>query len=194
MDARTREPRHRDIHRIKLMNAPHQATPRADVIDQAVPLAPTQNTHTLRHERTKVVAATQGSYNGLFDAAVEGISVTERLLVALHACHLSRARSLAAHYRSRLLDEEGADVLLVDDVVAGRIAALSDTRLRAMLLFTTKLIERPLDGDRAAVQALVDAGLTTPAIVALGQLIAFLSYQVRVVAGLQALAAAEVSK
>ncbi|CAN5678302.1 hypothetical protein BH11PSE7_BH11PSE7_37360 [soil metagenome] len=176
------------------MNAPTEAAPRVDVIDQVVPLAPAQNTHALRHQRVKVVAATQGSYDGLFDAGVEGISVTERMLVALHACHLSGAGSMAAHYRTRLLDEEGADVLLVDDVVAGRIAAISDARLRAMLVFTTKLIERPLDGDRAAVQALVDAGLTTPAIVALGQLIAFLSYQVRVVAGLQALAAAEVAQ
>ena len=175
------------------MNTSHHTPPRADVIDHAVPLAPTQNTYALRHERIKVVAATQGSYNGLFDAGVEGISVIERLFVALHACHLSGAKSLAAHYRTRLLDEEGADALLVDDVVASRMAAISDSRLRAMLVFTTKLIERPLDGDRAALQALVDAGLTTPAIVALGQLIAFLSYQVRVVAGLQALAAAEVS-
>jgi uncharacterized protein YciW len=193
MDAGACCPCNIDNHCIQTMNATEQAAPRADVIDQVVPLTPSQNTHALRHERVKVVAATQGSYNGLFDDGVEGITVTERLLVALHACHLSGAKSLAAHYRSRLLEEEGAEVLLVDDVIAGRIAALSDARLRAMLLFTTKLIERPLDGDRAAVQALVDAGLTTPAIVALGQLIAFLSYQVRVVAGLQALAAAEVS-
>ena len=47
----------------------------------------------------------------------------------------------------------------------------------------------PRLGDRAALDALRDAGLGDAAIVALAQLVAFLSYQLRVVAGLQALRA-----
>ncbi|AMM23214.1 CMD domain-containing protein [Variovorax sp. PAMC 28711] len=163
-----------------------------DVIDQIVPLVPGRPTHAARHERAKVVAATQASYEGMFSPDIEGISVVERLLVAFHTAVLSKDAALAAHYRSRLVVEK-ADPALIDAVETGAIATFDSERIATILGFTTKLIERPIEGDRAAVQALVDAGLTTPAIVALGQLIAFLSYQVRVVAGLKAMAAAEVT-
>lgn len=163
-----------------------------DVIDQIVPLAPGQPTHTARHERAKVVAATQASYEGMFSPDIEGISVVERLLVAFHTAVLSKDAALAAHYRSRLVAEKAAPALL-EAVETGAIDTLDSERIATILGFTTKLIERPIEGDRAAVRALVDAGLTTPAIVALGQLIAFLSYQVRIVAGLKAMAAAEVA-
>jgi uncharacterized protein YciW len=159
-----------------------------DVIDAAVPLAPDQATWALRRQRDKVVAATQGSYDAMFSPAVEGLSVTERLLVALHACRVSKADSLAAHYRDRLA-AEGADSVVTAAVDSGKPVA--DARLQAVLAFTGKLIERPIEGDRAAVQSLADSGLSTPAIVAMSQLIAFLSYQIRVAAGLKALAAAE---
>jgi uncharacterized protein YciW len=169
----------------------YDASTPLDVIDAAVPLAPTQPTRMLRLQRDKVVAATQGSYDAMFSPTVEGLSVAERLLVALHACSVSKAATLAAHYRERLL-AEGADRELVAAVGSG--APVADARLRTVLAFTASLIERPIDGDKASVDALAQAGLSTPAIVALGQLIAFLSYQIRMVAGLQALAAAEVSQ
>ncbi|MGD7513504.1 hypothetical protein ACQCQE_25270, partial [Ralstonia pseudosolanacearum] len=47
--------------------------------------------------------------------------------------------------------------------------------------------ERPIDGDRDALLRLPAAGLATPDVVTLSQLIAFLSYQTRLVAGLRAL-------
>ena len=152
---------------------------RADVIDQAVPLAPGHPLHALRRERPKIVDATQGSYNAMFDAGVQGLSVVERLAVALHASRLCKAEQLAAHYRQRLVDE-GADPQALLHAPGARLAQILD--------FAGKLIVRPLDGDKTSIDALLAVGLSTPAIVALGQLIAFLSYQVRVVAGLQAMA------
>jgi len=160
----------------------------SDVIDKAVGLNAKHPLSALRHERPKVVAATQGSYESMFAPEVLGITVTERLLVALHACRLSKAERLTAHYRAQLLTA-GVDTALVDGVGSGTLT-LADTRLSALLAFTAKLIERPIEGDRAAITALVQVGLSTAAIVALGQLIAFLSYQVRVTAGLQAMAEA----
>jgi uncharacterized protein YciW len=165
-----------------------------DAIDAAVALAPGDSTWALRRQREKVVAATQGSYDAMFSPAVEGLSVHERLLVALHACRVSGAGGLAAHYRERLAAEgaEGADG--ADGTVAAAVDAgqpVADARLQAVLAFTGKLIERPIEGDKAALQSLAASGLSTPAIVAMSQLIAFLSYQIRLAAGLQALAAAE---
>jgi len=169
-----------------------EALPAIDVVDDAVPLAPNQPTWTLRRQRDKVVAATQSSHDAMFSHAVEGLTRTERLLVALHACRVSKAPKLAAHYREELA-AENADAAVADAVESGDIASLADGRLRAMLAFAGKLIERPIEGDRAAIETLAAHGLSTPALVALSQLIAFLSYQIRLVAGLKALAAAEVS-
>ena len=46
-----------------------------------------------------------------------------------------------------------------------------------------------MEGDRIALLKLPAAGLSTPEVITLAQLIAFVAYQVRVVAGLQAMAA-----
>jgi CMD domain protein len=182
------------------MDSPNPGS-RIDVIDLMAGLAPGSALHTLRHQRDKVAVATQGSYDAMFDAAVEGLSVTERLLVALYACSLSRAVELSDHYRSRLVALEVDPALL--EVAESSIAktkatatatATADPRLRAMLAFTHTLITNPIAGDKPALMALSAAGLTTPAIVALAQLIAFLSYQLRVVAGLKAMQALELEE
>ena len=50
------------------------------------------------------------------------------------------------------------------------------------------LVFHPRDAAPAALQALLDAGWSTTDIVTLSQIAAFLSFQIRVVAGLRALA------
>lgn len=175
------------------MTTDHPQPALADVVDACVPLVPGQATHAVRHGRAKVVAATQASHDGLFSPAVQGISVHERLAAALLACALSQAPSLAQHYR-RMLQAHGATAAAWAAAIdAGQWQGLQPARLATILGYTAKLIQRPIDGDRAAVQALAQAGLSTPAIVALAQLVAFVSYQVRLVAGLQAMVAAETS-
>ena len=61
-------------------------------------------------------------------------------------------------------------------------------RLAAPLEHAHLLVFRPRDASPAALQALIDAGWSTSGIVTLSQLVAFLSYQIRVVTGLSALA------
>ena len=157
-----------------------------DIIDRVADLAPDSATHTLRHQRAKVVEATQGSYDALFDPALGGLTLVERLLVALYASRLAPSPALVAHYRAELAAHE-VEAATLAAVQTGAPEDLSAPRLRAILAFTRTLIENPVAGDKAALQTLPAAGLTTPAVVALAQLIAFLSYQTRLVAGLQAL-------
>ncbi len=164
-----------------------QANPAiADVVDHVAGLAAGSATHALRHQRDKVAVSTQGSYDALFDPALPGLALAERLLVALYAARLTPAPELAVHYRDRLR-EAGADAALVAVAGQGDPATLADPRLRAILAFTRTLIENPVAGDEAALKTLPAAGLATPDVVTLAQLIAFLSYQVRLVAGLKAL-------
>lgn len=161
-----------------------------DLVDRLVGLAPDSKTYAVRHHREKVAVATQGSYDALFDPALPGLSLIERLLVALYASRLTPSAELIAHYRDCLV-AANADAATISQVEQGDIADVSDTRLSAMLDFTRKLIQNPVEGDKAALQKLPAAGISTPAVVTLSQLIAFLSYQIRLVAGLKAMKALE---
>jgi CMD domain protein len=65
------------------------------------------------------------------------------------------------------------------------------TRLTAAFEHAHLLVFRPRDASRVALQALLDASWSTTDIVTLSQLVAFLSFQIRVIVGLRALAASK---
>ena len=157
----------------------------ADTLDRVLGLTPGAPLHELRQQRTKVVHATQASEDLLIGAAIEGLSEHDRLLVALLACVLTPAPELAQEYRWRL-EALGASGELIDAVVACQYPLIEDLRLRSILTFTETLITDPVKADKQALLSLKDSGLSTPQITALAQLIAFVSYQVRVFAGLRA--------
>lgn len=145
-----------------------------DVIDRAAGLAPGDPLHTARRVRVKVVAASQASHDALLKEPVEGLSTEDRLRIAAHVCKIAGATSLSQHYEALLADVRGGDVP-------------PSPALPVMLRFAATLTTDPRLGDRAAIEPLRRAGLGDAAIVALAQLIAFVSYQLRVVAGLRAM-------
>lgn len=63
-------------------------------------------------------------------------------------------------------------------------------RLTAALEHAHMLVFHPRDANPATLQALLDAGWSNTGIVTLSQLVAFLAFQIRAVAGLRTLAAA----
>jgi uncharacterized protein YciW len=144
------------------------------VIDHAAGLAPGDALYAARRFRAKVVAATQASHDALLQQPVAGLSRADRLRVAAHVCTIAGAASLAKYYLRMLADAPGS-------------GAPPSTALPAMLQFAAALTTDPRLGDRAALEALRRAGLGDAAIVALAQLVAFLAYQLRVVAGLRAM-------
>ncbi|HAP25255.1 MAG TPA: carboxymuconolactone decarboxylase, partial [Achromobacter sp.] len=79
-----------------------------DLVDQLVGLTPGSQTFDVRHKRDKVAAATQGSYDALFDPALPGLSLADRLLVALYATRITPSPLLAAHYRARAVEAGAA--------------------------------------------------------------------------------------
>lgn len=98
-----------------------------DLVDQLVGLKSDDATYAVRHQRDKVAAATQGSYDALFDPALPGLTLAERLLVALYAARLTPAPELAAHYRQRATDAgaSAADIQLAE---SGKPADAADPR------------------------------------------------------------------
>jgi uncharacterized protein YciW len=155
-------------------------------MDAVTGLAPSDPLYAVRHAREKVAVAMQKNYDVFFDASARGLTFPERLAVALYACVLSGSTALAGHYE-RALRAQGAESNILDAVQDDRLDVLENERLRVILGFARKLIVNPVEGDAAEIQRLRSAGVATPDIVTLAQLIAFLSYQIRVAAGLSAM-------
>ncbi len=168
------------------MSSPHTASS-PDLIDHLLQWPADHPARAVRHQRDKVVAATQGSYDGLFDPQLGGLSLVERGLAAWTVASLSGSEVLSAHYRAQLLQGPALSAEARAVLDGGAATAVADARLRAVLDFARTLALKPVEGDRAALMRLPAAGLSTPEVVALAQLVAFVSYQVRVVAGLQAM-------
>ncbi len=147
-----------------------------DVIDLAAGLAQGSRVHAARRFRSTALTHTQASHDALLFDPVEGLTSADRLRVAVAVCEAAAAQSLLAHYR-----------LLLANAAPDPAGAASAQALAAALDWARLLTLDPRRGDRAALQRLREAGLADPAIVALAQLVAFLSYQTRVVAGLRAL-------
>lgn len=161
-----------------------------DVIDAVVGLNEGDPLFAVRHARDKVSSATQASYDLFFGQDSAALPIQDRLLVAWYASLLSRSDALAQHYGQKL-DAYRLDAALLDAIRRDALDELAPTRLSAMLTFTRKLITRPVEGDEAALRQLTDAGIATADVVTLAQLVAFLSYQIRLAAGLAAMKALE---
>lgn len=173
-------------------------TPSRDTIDQAAGLAPGRSAYTVRHERDKVATATQACEEALFAGTLPGaFTPAERLAIAHDVARVSGVPSLAAHYRARL-EAAGTPMppalqaLLDDTGDAPDMAGIpgfgdAEPRLQAAVRFARTLALEPARSDRDALLALAAAGLSTPDAVLIAQLVGFVTYQLRVVAGVAAL-------
>lgn len=187
-----------------------------DVIDQLVGIAPGDPLDALRDQRPNARSNAQASFDALFHSDELGhVDQRERLVVAFWTVALSQSPT-APYYGDLLAAVDPAALAALTaalpaavtagpygdypagplsvENVAGPIwtpdAALAATvgpRLAAALAHTHLLVYRPRDSSAEALQALFDAGWSTTGIVTLSQLVAFLSFQLRVVAGLTVL-------
>lgn len=101
---------------------------------------------------------------------------------------LNSATGPYGHYPAGPLTPENIDGPRLTISAADR--AITGERLAAALEHTHLLVFRPRDARPAALQSLLSAGWSTTGIVTLSQLVSFLAFQIRVVAGLKTLAAA----
>lgn len=168
---------------------PSNPLPTSDWVDRAAGLVPGGVVWQVRRQRAKVVEATQASLDTLLMPDLQGLPLSTRLSVAVLACRLSGEETMAQQYQALLDAQPSVDCNALDAAARGEWYQVVDGALRAALIFTAKLIVKPVEGDQAAIAALKSAGMGDAAIVALGQWIAFLSYQIRLVGGLRALQA-----
>jgi len=157
-----------------------------DVMDDLAGLAPGSPLAQLRRERPEVVRHMQASDAAIFAPRDDGgLTRAERAAAALRTTILLRDPALAAHYRARLdrLDPAGA---LAASVQAGALAG-GERRWAAMLAHVDRVTADPDRATRGDIDGLRAAGLSPRAVVALSQLIAYVNFQSRVLAGLRML-------
>ena len=156
-----------------------------DVMDTLAGLPPGSPIAALRRERPDVVKHLQGSDDAIFSPADDGgLARAERAAAALRIAELLRDEPLIAHYKARLaaLDPSG-DLL---KTVAGG-ARITEGRWDAVLAHVDLVTRGPGSATRDDIETLTSVGLSSHAIVSLSQLISYVNFQSRVLAGLRAL-------
>jgi CMD domain protein len=166
---------------------PRATTASTDLLDQLLGAEPGSALVALRQQRASVARFTQESYRALLhpeDAA--GVSLLERGQIALRAALRTPSAQLADHYREHLvaLGATPPQIAAVERVAGDQP---HERRLALLLEFTDQLIQAPRAATPANLAALTDTSLSTRDVVTVAQLIAFVSYQARVLAGLRAI-------
>jgi CMD domain protein len=189
----------------------------ADVIDSLVGINPGSRLDAIRANRPAARDNAQQSYLALFAPATPGgVTLADRFAVALFVAGLHDDAQLTEFYRDGL-DQHAPNLVatVTDEIQRGRTSgpygrypagplSREDTpgavysaanptalgnKLAAAFAHAHLLVYRPREASAAALQALLDAGWSTTDVVTLSQLVAFLSFQIRVVVGFRALAA-----
>jgi CMD domain protein len=162
----------------------------ADLMDALLGEEASAKVAAVRGLRADIAAHMQNNYTTLLEPQDEaGVSHVERGLVALRVAVLEESIPLIQHYRTYLA-QHGAASDLVQAATVSTLAAPLSLRLVALLAHVERLTLEPRTATPADLDELKAHGLTDANIVTISQLIAFLSFQVRVLAGLQLLAGA----
>jgi uncharacterized protein YciW len=146
-----------------------------DVMDALAGLRDGSPVGALRLERPDVVRHLQGSDDAIFAPKHHGgFTRPEREAVALRVATLLRDSALEEHYRRRL-------------VALGEAQPLTGARGEAILAHVDRVTMSPDNATRDDLERLLTVGLTPHAVVSLSQLIAYVNFQSRVLAGLRML-------
>ena len=157
----------------------------SDVMDTLAGLPPGSPLAELRRRRPDVVQHLQGSDDAIFSPQDDGgLTAAERAAAALRVATLLRDATLSEYYRARLavLDADGT---LAKTVEGG--ARITEPRWDAILAHVDLVTRGPGSAERKDIDNLLAAGLSSHAVVSLSQLIAYVNFQSRVLAGLRML-------
>ena len=146
-----------------------------DVMDTLAGLSDDSPLAALRRQRPDVVRHLQGSDDAIFAPAHHGgLTRPEREACGMRVAGLLRDSVLEEHYHRRL-------------VALGEMHPLNGTRGECILAHVDRVTLDPADSTKADIDALLSVGLTPHATVSLSQLIAYVNFQSRVLAGLRML-------
>ena len=163
-----------------------QAT--SDVVSQILGIDESSPIVALRNDRPQQITELQEYYDSLFQpepASEEAFSLANRALVAIRVAAHTNSAQVVAWYEgiAREAGASDADIAAAKDIATPNTAdSVLGAAIRRADLITTHLV----DAEQSDIQALKDAGLTPAGILSLSQVIAFVAYQLRFIAGLRA--------
>ena len=146
----------------------------------------------LRNQKPEQIEELKAYYLALFEpeeASAQAFPLVDRYLIAVRVA--SHTNSVAvANWYADLAGKAG-----VEEAVVARARNVNEswddnTPLGAAIRHADLLTTRPSAAQKSDLQALKDTGYTPAGIVSLSQTIAFVSYQLRLIAGLRAFGAA----
>ena len=150
---------------------------RPNVIEQLIEAPPGSPVAQALAARAPLMQASQANYDAVLTPQDPGgLSQALRFALAARVARLGGDARLAAHYAA------GGALPETD-------AGWQDAATTAILRHVDLIATTPRDATQADIAALQAAGVTTGDIVRLSQLIAFVSYQLRLIAGLRLMGA-----
>lgn len=157
-----------------------------DILDQLAGLAADSPVAALRRQRPDVVRFTQGTDEAIFAPPIDdgGLTRAERAAAALRVATVIHDPILQDRYQTLLepLDEDGS-LLRSTDVEAGT----DDARWATVIAHIDRVTTDPDSATKEHIDGLIADGLSPHAVVSLSQIIAYVNFQARVLAGLRML-------
>ena len=158
----------------------------SDQIDILSGLEPASELYGIRRERPDFVQGTEICREAVLRPhAGFGITHSMRTALAARMARMVGLGELASTYEA-LLEDEG-NALLAAIAAGDDLPSTADRFTIALVRHADLVTKSPRDCTRADIERLEEAGLTNPQIIALSELIAFVNFEARVIAGLTVL-------
>lgn len=153
-----------------------------NIIERLVNAPPGSALAAAMHQRAEILRLSQASHDAVvLPKEPGGLSHGERAALAERIARLNLEDQLAEHYRA-CLENAGADAHLT--AIADPDCNLEgDARIKAIIQFTDLVTVRPREATRKDLETLKTTGMSDADIVRLTELLAFVNYQLRVIAG-----------
>ncbi len=153
-----------------------------NIIERIVNAPPGSDLADAMQQRAEILRLSQASHDAVVIPKEPGdLSHGERAALAERITKLNGDDQLAQHYRT-CLESAGADATLLAIADPAR-SVDAGVRMNAIVRFTDLVTVRPREATRSDLEALKTIGMSDADIVRLTELLAFVNYQLRVVAG-----------
>jgi uncharacterized protein YciW len=163
-------------------------TATTDVVNAILGVGDESPIASLRNQKPELAKQLQDYYLALFEPDPESVAafpLTDRYLVAVRVASHTGSRDVVTWY-ANLAREAGVPDELLSRVESTGVAWTEETPFGAAVRHTDRVTKEPAQSEAAHLQLLKDAGYTPAGILSLAQTIAFVNYQLRLIAGLRA--------
>lgn len=159
-------------------------TETADILISAAGIGATDPLREVLAGRADILALTQQTHDSaLMPVDAGGLSRAERAAIAVRVARHNQDEALTQHFTTLLEQaDNAAEAALIADL---SFSGGDDQRLQALIRHTDLVTRSPKDATGADIEKLRQAGVNDADIVRLSELLAFVSYQIRVAAGLR---------